>query len=159
MQKTSQQTTKDMRSALHRLGEARKSFQMTKLACVSFQDQWSKYVSAATDRWNGFINQLHEQDTALAKDQDDAVQALKSARQQLEMIKELMHSSDKHFLVESDDEASPATQKICRTLLLGITNMARSLEQLGQTANESLEQLQDSSGIVPTEIHQLLRKI
>lgn len=146
MQKTSQQTTKDMRSAIHRLGEARKALQTAKLARIQFHDQWNKYLSHATERWNGFIKQFNEQDMALAKTQEEAVSALKGARQQLELTKEVLQSSDRHLLLDSDEENNGAAEEVSKKIQAGIAGMAESLELLGQKASESAEQLQTEQG-------------
>eukprot|EP00438_Fugacium_kawagutii_P019842 Skav227937 [mRNA] locus=scaffold146:464374:475885:- [translate_table: standard] len=146
MQKTSQQTTKDMHSALHRLGEARKGLQNAKLARVNFHDQWGKYLTQATDRWNGFLKQFQEQDLALAKEQENAMSALKHARQQLELIKEQLQSTDRQLLEESDEEVGATYEEVSRKIRAGVEGMAQSLQELGQRATESMEQLQCEQG-------------
>ena len=96
-------TSQSMRKALNKVDVARSKFKAAQKARKNLHNNWMKYIEKSVKRWRTFAEDFATKDQALAAQVDKTKEALQTARQRLDDIKE-MHSKQDEDLLKSDVE-------------------------------------------------------
>lgn len=142
MKKASSQSTKEMHTAVHRLGEARKALQRTKASRLQMHMSWREYLTSSVDRWNKWIKEFETEDARLCQEQESALESLKHAKQYLTEKQEEIACADSHLLVDSEDDTL-GPEDATKSLKEGLIGMAQSLAAVQEKAEESISKLEE----------------
>lgn len=82
-------TTRELHSAVSKLGNAKEQVHQAKLARMQLHSRWKKFLEAAVDRWKGYVDHYIKEDAQLEAAITEATSNLRTAR------KNLLSSRDK----------------------------------------------------------------
>eukprot|EP00435_Cladocopium_sp_Y103_P063660 s676_g25.t1 len=143
----SQDLTKQLHSAVSKLGQAKKTVQRLRASRQNLHHVWRTYIAESVNKWKTFCDQFNTQDNDLAKQLQEALQAVSAAQERLELTKTETKegkSGDQvepdETMVEVSDEDSPEVLDSNGAILReGMQDMLKNLEALKHQAEAVAE--------------------
>lgn len=142
-------STKELHAAVNRLDQAKKQWTLSKSARLRLHTKWRDYVVQSMDRWKEYVTSFETQDEALEKEQHQALDQLKAAREALTASKKLaLETADGETTIVDDDEEDFMNDVVesGRGVMESLQSVVTTFEQLKHKADESVEQLQAAQG-------------
>lgn len=142
----SQDNTRQLHSAVSKLGQAKKALQKLRASRQNLHVVWKNYIAESVTKWKGFCEQFEKQDSDLAKQLHEAIQSVKIAEAGLESTKK-----DAKETKDDDDMSDQGPQEISdeenpeqldvngASLMGGMNDMLKNLEALQQCAEAAIE--------------------
>eukprot|EP00438_Fugacium_kawagutii_P009834 Skav200591 [mRNA] locus=scaffold2706:31252:36046:+ [translate_table: standard] len=142
---TSRSNIKALHAAASRLGSAKKKVQQARNARIGLHSAWKEYLQNACIRWERFIQEFTQDDTALEKDLQQAFGELQEAKQHLDQVRETVQAEDLESENADDDMAEFQDKPVSAVSIReGMAGMKSSIESLRRQAEESLDAMQSA---------------
>ena len=145
-QAQSQDVTKQLHSAVSRLGQAKKALQKLRASRQNLHHVWRAYIADSVTKWQTFYEQFDKQDTELSKQLVEALATVKTAEAGLESCKkaakeekDVEEISDTGMVEISEDENTEQLDANGISLKEGMNDMLKNLEMLKTHAESHLE--------------------
>ena len=142
----SQDNTRQLHSAVSKLGQAKKVLQKLRASRQNLHVVWKNYIAESVNKWKDFCEQFEKQDNDLARQLQEALQSVKTAEAGLEStkkeakeIKEDEDMSEQAPQEISDDENPEQLDLNGANIMGGMNDMLKSLEALQQCAEAAIE--------------------
>ena len=145
-QAQSQDVTKQLHSAVSKLGQARKALQKLRASRQNLHHVWRSYIADSVTKWQTFCEQFDKQDTELSKQLIEALNTVKLAEVGLESCKkaakedkDVEEISDTGMVEISEDENADQLDENGAMLKEGLNDMLKNLEALKSHAEAHTE--------------------
>lgn len=144
----SQDLTKQLHSAVTKLGKAKKALAEARASRLNLHTVWRNYLDASVEKWKQFCQDFAQQDTELAQQVTNASDAVRQAQEGLEASKKEVKDTEEsdpegksEMAVEiSDEEGQENMDSKGQVLKEGMSLLLQSLENLRTQAETAVEE-------------------
>ena len=142
----SQDNTRQLHSAVSKLGQAKKVLQKLRASRQNLHVVWKNYIAESVTKWKEFCEQFEKQDSDLARQLQEALQSVKiaeagleSSKKEAKEMKEDDNMSDQGPQEISDEENPEQLDLNGANIMGGMNDMLKNLEALQQCAEAAIE--------------------